>query len=149
MYKFTADKVVGNAAKLVYVHPTYTDYGVAFKVEPSDELGDSISCDIVYGNILSKESLRALEDFSAPLDVNIWALSAMRLIQNNSVNNTQVDIDNLFTNHGGIVVYEARPVIDTSENEPEEETQQVIEPTEIDKRTTINVVPVKVASSDN
>ena len=121
MYRFPVRSLEGKAIQIVYIHPTYADYGVAFKVERQPE-ETYVQCNIVTGDIENKAQLRALQDFSAPLDVNIWALNAMRIIQNNSVNTASIDIDNLFANHAGTVVYAEESATDTPA-ETETETQ--------------------------
>lgn len=131
MYRFPVRSLEGSAVQIVYIHPTFTDYGVAFKVERQTE-ETFVSCNVVTGDIINKAQLRSLEDFSAPLDVMIWALNAMRIIQNNTVNTASIDIDSLFSNHAGTVVYAATAAQETpaavepdstqqSDNEPAEE----------------------------
>ncbi|AQT28494.1 hypothetical protein YOLOSWAG_7 [Erwinia phage vB_EamM_Yoloswag] len=103
MYRFPTCTVEGQATALVYIHPQYKNYGVAFKVDRSDKQTD-VLCDIVYGDIDGKTKLTPQQDFSAPLDVTIWALNAMRIIQQ-SVNSESINIEDLFANHGGVIVY--------------------------------------------
>lgn len=128
MYRFPVRSLEGSATQIVYIHPTYSDYGVAFKVEQQPEEA-FVTCNVVTGDILGKQQLRSLEDFSAPLDVMIWALNAMRIVQNNTVNPNSIDIDNLFANHAGTVVYAANTAQETSESAPSEEKTDS-EPTE-------------------
>lgn len=120
MYRFPVRSLEGSAIQIVYIHPTYSDYGVAFKVERQPE-ETFVTCNVVTGDIQGKQQLRSLEDFSAPLDVMIWALNAMRIIQNNTVNPNSIDIDNLFANHAGTVVYAESSAQETSAAEESED----------------------------
>lgn len=126
MYRFPVRSLEGSAVQIVYIHPTYTDYGVAFKVERQPE-ETFVSCNVVTGDIANKQQLRSMEDFSAPLDVNIWALNAMRIIQNNTVNTASIDIDNLFANHAGTVVYAEESAPATTEPQAETDTDATTE----------------------
>lgn len=120
MYRFPVRNLEGTALNIVYIHPTFTDYGVGFRVEHQPQ-ESFVRCDVVTGDIQNKKQLRTLEDFSAPLDVMLWALNAMRIIQNNTVNTASIDIDDLFANHGGKVVYDAAPAAPaTSETEADQ-----------------------------
>jgi len=133
MYRFPVRNLEGNASNIVYIHPTFTDYGVGFRVERQTE-ETFVRCDVVTGDIQNKAQLRALEDFTAPLDVMLWALNAMRIIQNNTVNTASIDIDDLFANHSGKVVYDAAPAApatsETEEQPAEAEPTQVKEDSE-------------------
>jgi len=133
MYRFPVRNLEGNASNIVYIHPTFTDYGVGFRVERQTE-ETFVRCDVVTGDIQNKAQLRALEDFTAPLDVMLWALNAMRIIQNNTVNTASIDIDDLFANHSGKVVYDAAsaaPATSETEEQPAEaEPTQVKEDSE-------------------
>ena len=132
MYRFPVRNLEGDAENIVYIHPTYTDFGVGFRVERQTE-ETFVRCDVVTGDINGKQQLRALEDFSAPLDVMLWALNAMRIIQNNTVNTASIDIDNLFANHGGTVIYKAAtaaPATSQAEPEPQQAEQEDSENTD-------------------
>lgn len=127
MYRFPVRSLTGSSVQIVYIHPTYADYGVAFKVETQPE-ETFVTCNVVMGEIIAKKQLRALEDFSAPLDVMIWALNAMRIIQNNTVNTASIDIDNLFDNHAGKVVYAEQSAPPASEPEIDSSQQETPQP---------------------
>ncbi len=132
MYRFPVRNLEGDASNIVYIHPTYTDFGVGFRVERQTE-ETFVRCDVVTGDINGKQQLRALEDFSAPLDVMLWALNAMRIIQNNTVNTTSIDIPDLFANHVVKLIYtaaSAAPAASQAEPEPQQAEQEDSENTD-------------------
>lgn len=101
MYEFNRD-IKGDALRVAYISPTYMNYGVAFTI---NEQRSNVKCFIVTGEINGVARLEAVTDHSCPLEVLAWASQVFMLIQN-TVNEDSIDIENLFTNHGGRVIYQ-------------------------------------------
>ncbi|WOL24590.1 hypothetical protein fHeYen902_244 [Yersinia phage fHe-Yen9-02] len=95
-------KIEGDATRVVYSHPVHKDYGVAFSIAESR---DQITCLIVNGSIDGHTPLIPVTDLSAPLVVLAWAAQVILVIENNTVNEESIDIENLITHHGGKFVY--------------------------------------------
>ncbi|QYW03309.1 hypothetical protein pEaSNUABM34_00007 [Erwinia phage pEa_SNUABM_34] len=103
MYRFQTCPIEGTKELVVYRHPSFSNYGLALKVNRTGEQ-NAVQCDIVSGNIDGVSRLDAITDHTAPLDVQLWAFTCMHILRE-SVNIESINLDTLFSNNGGIVYY--------------------------------------------
>ncbi len=103
MYRFQTAPVEGASTSVVYIHPNFTEFGLGLKIYRDGEM-NVVECQIVTGTINGQSSLNHVSDHTIPLDVQIWCFTAMRVIRD-SVNTKSIDLNTLFSNHGGLVDY--------------------------------------------
>lgn len=87
-------KCLGTETHVCYQHAVFKNYGLALSVSPDR---NSVSCALVFGDIDSRSKLEIVNDFSAPVDVIVWAFNIIQSIQN-TVNGKSVDVENLSAN---------------------------------------------------
>lgn len=103
MYRFQTCDINGEETRVVYCHPTFTDYGLALSINRAGEQ-HVVECNIVTGSIDGHSRLEIITDHSAPLDVQLWCFTGMRTIRE-SVNTDSLELSELFPNNSGIFYY--------------------------------------------
>jgi len=87
-------KCLGTQTHICFQHAVFKNYGLAVTVGPERE---DVTLALVYGEIESRSKLEIVNDFSAPVDVILWAFNIIQSIQN-TVNGKSVDVENLSAN---------------------------------------------------